>query len=113
MHGCYFSLQLTLTILNQDFVTDKERAERWTGLRQDSGDPYTFAPLAKAAYDSLGIDVHKKLIIYSDSLTVDKALKLKEQCSGVGFIGQFISTPSIARVLMERSVVRHRDAPDE
>ena len=27
------------------------------------------------------------MIIYSDSLTVDKALKLKEQCNSIGFIG--------------------------
>lgn len=78
-----------LSELNQDFVEDTERAKRWTGLRQDSGDPHAFAPLAKAAYDSLGIDVHEKLIIYSDSLTVEKALKLREQCNGIGFIGQF------------------------
>ncbi|VDC07221.1 unnamed protein product [Peniophora sp. CBMAI 1063] len=73
----------------KDFIQDQERAKRWTGLRQDSGDPFAFAPLAKAAYDSLGIDVHEKLIIYSDSLTVDKALKLKEQCSSIGFIASF------------------------
>jgi len=29
------------------FAADPARAKRWTGLRQDSGDPYVFAPNAK------------------------------------------------------------------
>lgn len=57
------------------------------GLRQDSGDPYVFAPNAKAAYESMGIDIREKSIIYSDALNLDKALGLKKQCDGIGFKG--------------------------
>jgi len=73
----------------QDFVADPERAKRWKGLRQDSGDPLVFAPLAKAAYDTLGIDTRDKTIIYSDALTVDKALALQAQCNAIGFNASF------------------------
>lgn len=44
-----------------------------------------YAPRAKEIYESMGIDYKKKSIIYSDALTVDKALKIKEQCDEVGF----------------------------
>jgi nicotinate phosphoribosyltransferase len=68
----------------QDFVTDPERARRWTGLRQDSGDPFLFAPRAIEVYKSIGINPQGKRLIYSDSLSVDKALQLKEQTRELG-----------------------------
>ena len=66
---------------------DKDRALRWTGLRQDSGDPYVFAPRAKEVYESMGIDHREKMIIYSDALNNEKALRLKKQCDEIGFKG--------------------------
>jgi nicotinate phosphoribosyltransferase len=45
-----------------------------------------FAPRAKQLYQRLGIDHTKKSIIYSDSLDVEKVLKLKQQCDEAGFI---------------------------
>jgi len=68
----------------KDFVTDPERARRWTGLRQDSGDPFAFAPQVVEVYTSLGIDPREKRLIYSDSLSVDKALLLKRQATALG-----------------------------
>ncbi|KAI0313181.1 nicotinate phosphoribosyltransferase [Amylostereum chailletii] len=73
----------------QDFSEDPERARRWRGLRQDSGDPFTFAPLAQKVYSDMGIDHREKTIIYSDSLDVDKALALQKQCSEIGFMPSF------------------------
>jgi hypothetical protein len=70
-------------------VLDKARAVRWKGLRQDSGDPYVYVPRAKEIYDSMGIDHSEKIIIFSDSVDVDKALKLKKQCDELGFKGRF------------------------
>ena len=66
-------------------MTEPERAHRWTGLRQDSGDPFTFGPLVKAMYESMGIDHESKTLVYSDALTIDKCLAIKEQCSELGF----------------------------
>ncbi len=74
-----------IPISQQDFVHDIERARRWSALRQDSGDPLSYAPRAREIYESMGIDFREKLIIYSDALTLDKALKIKAQCDEIGF----------------------------
>jgi nicotinate phosphoribosyltransferase len=79
----------------QDFTKDPVCAEKWSGLRQDSGNPFEFAPAAKAMYESIGIDIHTKTIIYSDALILDRVLELKKQCDDVGFrcafgIGTFL-----------------------
>jgi len=68
----------------KDFMSDPERARRWTGLRQDSGDPFAFGPRVKAMYESLGIDPRQKLIVYSDSLNIDKAIRLQKQADELG-----------------------------
>jgi len=73
----------------KDFVRDTERARRWSGLRQDSGDPLHYAPRAREIYESMGIDYREKMIIYSDALTLDKALKIKAQCDEIGFTCSF------------------------
>ena len=70
-------------------MKDPERAKRWTGLRQDSGDPFVYAPRAREIYQSMNIDHTKKIIVYSDGLNVGKALGLKKQCDEVGFTGKF------------------------
>ena len=44
-----------------------------------------YAPRAKQIYQQLGVDHTQKTIIYSDSLNVEKALRLKTQCEEVGF----------------------------
>ncbi|KAH9999212.1 nicotinate phosphoribosyltransferase [Russula compacta] len=95
-----FLLALTDTFTTkaffQDFATDAERAGRWHGLRQDSGDPFVFAPLAKEVYERLGINLGEKTIAYSDWLNVDKAIALKKHCDELGFkpafgIGTFLT----------------------
>lgn len=90
----------------QNFTDDPDRARRWIGLRQDSGDPFTFAPRSKAFYANLGIDYREKMLIFSDSLNLDKALQLKRQCDELGFkcmsqehliISSALSYPSVIR----------------
>ena len=76
----------------QDFIAHPHFAQRWTGLRQDSGDPFAFAPRAKQVYEQLGVDYTKKTIIFSDALNVEKALKLKKQCDELGFKCTFYSS---------------------
>ncbi|KAF5375636.1 hypothetical protein D9757_008554 [Collybiopsis confluens] len=71
------------------FLFNPERAKRWHGLRQDSGDPLAFAPMAKEVYEKMKIDHREKMIIYSDALTLDKALKLKKQADEIGFKASF------------------------
>ncbi|KAJ3876821.1 nicotinate phosphoribosyltransferase [Lentinula edodes] len=84
------------TAFFQSFSKNPARAKKWHGLRQDSGDPLEFAPRAKEVYVKMGIDHREKMIIYSDSLNLDKALTLKKQADEIGFkasfgIGTFLS----------------------
>lgn len=39
----------------EDFLSDPERARRWKGLRQDSGEPEAFIPLAVKAWEKVGL----------------------------------------------------------
>lgn len=39
-----------------DFSSNPQRARRWRGLRQDSGDPHKFITLAKDAFEKTGSD---------------------------------------------------------
>lgn len=80
----------------KEFSQDRERVAKWQGLRQDSGDPLLFAPAARAMYEGVGVDYRTKSIIYSDAVTLEKALALKKQCTEIGFpcsfgIGTFLT----------------------
>ncbi|PSW14815.1 nicotinate phosphoribosyltransferase [Photobacterium sanctipauli] len=55
---------------------DLRLSERFIGLRHDSGDPIAWGEKAIAHYESLGIDPKTKLLVFSDSLTLDKALTI-------------------------------------
>lgn len=61
---------------------DCRMAKLFDGLRQDSGDPIEFAKKAIAHYQKLGIDPMSKTIIFSDGLTIPKAIEIMEWCSG-------------------------------
>lgn len=80
-------------------MTDPERARRWAGLRQDSGDPFTFGPRVKEVYESMGINPRDKLIIYSDSLNVEKAVRLRKQASELGLDKGSSNTPHVPLIL--------------
>lgn len=56
---------------------DQSYAEIFTGVRQDSGDPLHFIKLISSFYASQNIR-EKKMIIFSDSLNVDKCLQYQE-----------------------------------
>ncbi|WP_312242622.1 nicotinate phosphoribosyltransferase [Pantoea sp.] len=51
-------------------------ASRYQGLRHDSGDPVQWGEKAIAHYEALGIDPQSKTLVFSDNLTLDKALAL-------------------------------------
>lgn len=69
----------------QEITQNPERVKRWTGLRQDSGDPLSFVLHVKKTYENLGINHREKLIVFSDSLDVEKAINIQEQCNQLGF----------------------------
>lgn len=73
----------------ENFVTDVERAKRWRGLRQDSGDPIEYISKARAVYDQLGIDPGTKVIVFSDGLDVESSLKIKKVADKAGMLAAF------------------------
>jgi nicotinate phosphoribosyltransferase len=51
-------------------------AKLFDGLRHDSGDPFAWGEQALAHYATLRIDPHTRRLVFSDGLTVEKALAL-------------------------------------
>ena len=66
---------LTDTLGTDLFLRDfnKLQANCYSGVRHDSGDPIVWGEKILAHYDSLGIDPKSKTLLFSDSLTFDKA----------------------------------------
>ncbi|OZS42601.1 nicotinate phosphoribosyltransferase [Photobacterium sanguinicancri] len=80
------SLGIALTdCINMDaFLRDFDLrlSNRFVGLRHDSGDPVTWGEKAIAHYEALGIDPMTKSLVFSDSLTLDKALAIYKHFYG-------------------------------
>ncbi|KAJ1307851.1 hypothetical protein OPQ81_001932 [Rhizoctonia solani] len=76
-------------VFNLNFKTDKARAERWKGLRSDSGDPFEFIHKARATYEQMGIDYREKVLVFSDGLNVELAVRIQKVIDEAGFIGSF------------------------
>jgi nicotinate phosphoribosyltransferase len=71
-------IALTDTVGMDAFLADFDLyfAKLFDGLRHDSGDPVAWAEKALAHYAALRIDAHRKRLVFSDSLDVEKALDL-------------------------------------
>ncbi|KAF8579985.1 nicotinate phosphoribosyltransferase [Ramaria rubella] len=84
-------ISLTDTFTTEAFFKDfsADRARLWTGIRQDSGDPFVYAPRAKSMYQNLGVDPSERTIVFSDSLSVKLAKQLKQQCDDLGMKATF------------------------
>lgn len=69
---------LTDCITMDAFLRDfgPQFAERYQGLRHDSGDPFEWGEKAIAHYQKLGIDPMSKTLVFSDNLDLNKALAL-------------------------------------
>ena len=65
---------ITMDAFLRDF--DYYFASHYQGLRHDSGDPLQWGEKAISHYQQLGIDPKTKLLVFSDSLNFDKALKI-------------------------------------
>ncbi len=77
-------IALTDTYTTEAFLLtfDIVAAKLYDGVRQDSGDPFAFADRIVAHYQELGIDPLSKTIVFSDSLSAQKAVKLQQHCAG-------------------------------
>ncbi|CDG47998.1 Nicotinate phosphoribosyltransferase [Serratia symbiotica SCt-VLC] len=71
-------IALTDCITMDAFLRDfgPQFAQRYQGLRHDSGDPFAWGTKAIAHYRALGIDPMSKTQVFSDNLDLDKALAL-------------------------------------
>lgn len=71
-------IALTDCITMDAFLRDfgPEFAERYQGLRHDSGDPVEWGEKAIAHYEKLGIDPMTKILVFSDNLDLAKAVDL-------------------------------------
>lgn len=80
-HG-YLGTALSDTLTTEYFlkVFDTHYANLFSGIRQDSGDPFVFTDKLISHYKSLGIDPMTKIIVFSDGLDTDKAIRLNEYC---------------------------------
>lgn len=62
----------------------KSYAEVFTGVRQDSGDPAEYVKILRSYYDKAGIK-GKKIIVFSDSLNIERCLEYKRISDQSGF----------------------------
>ncbi|HFK5773419.1 TPA: nicotinate phosphoribosyltransferase [Enterobacter ludwigii] len=71
-------IALTDCITMDAFLRDfgPEFAERYQGLRHDSGDPVEWGEKAIAHYEKLGINPMSKVLVFSDNLDLAKAVDL-------------------------------------
>jgi len=82
-------------VLRQEDGTPKTYAQVFTGVRQDSGDPNNYVKVLRSFYDGEGI-TDKKVIVFSDSLDIDKCLEYKKVSEAAGFqptfgVGTFLT----------------------
>jgi len=83
-YGETLSIALADTYGSDFFFRDftKGQAQKWRGLRQDSGDPIAFGEKAIAFYEKHGIDPSDKIIVFSDGLDIEAIVKIADHFSG-------------------------------
>lgn len=96
-YGILNGIALTDTITTDCFLRDFQLtyATLFSGVRQDSGDPYEWGDKMIAHYNSLGINPRTKTLLFSDSLDFERATALydyfKDKAKVAFGIGNFIS----------------------
>ncbi len=77
-------IALTDTFGTESFfhTFDTYYAKVFDGIRQDSGDPFEFLESAVEHYESLGIDPSSRVIVFSDSLNLERSKAIHEACAG-------------------------------
>jgi len=83
MHSMWINLPDTF---GSDWALERmteEQLRYWSGERQDSGDPDSFAQKRIDKWRSIGIDSWGKLIVFSDGLDVHEIMRLYEKFNPV------------------------------
>lgn len=76
-HGA-LGIALTDALGVDQFLTEfnHDLSQRFSGLRHDSGDPLLWADKILAHYQKMHIDAQEKCLVFSDSLTIAKAIHI-------------------------------------
>jgi nicotinate phosphoribosyltransferase len=84
VYGGSLGIALSDTYTTDSFLKsfDMRLAKLFDGVRQDSGDPIEFTDKVIDHYKKMGIDPMSKVIVFSDSLNIEKACNIKEYCVG-------------------------------
>ena len=96
---------LTDTVTTDLFLLDFNRSmvNNYSGVRHDSGDPYEWGEKIIAHYEKYGVDPRTKQLLFSDSLSFDKAQALYDHFrdrAKVSFgIGTFCSNDTCEEAL--------------
>jgi len=77
-------IALTDTFGSEAFFKDMDLklSKIYDGFRHDSGDPFAFVDRVIEHYRKMGIDPMKKVIVFSDALDAEAAVRLKKYCQG-------------------------------
>lgn len=83
-YGADNGIALSDTFTTKAFFIDFDYtlATNYSGIRQDSGNPIEFGRRAINHYRKLGIDPRTKTIIFSDGLTVPRAIEIYKEFVG-------------------------------
>lgn len=93
-HSVYkgaLGIALTDTFTTEVFLRDfdHELATKYIGVRQDSGNPIEFTDKMVKHYKSIGIDPSTKVIVFSDSLTAQRAINIQDYAQKAGIKASF------------------------
>ncbi|MDN3673944.1 nicotinate phosphoribosyltransferase [Flavobacterium branchiarum] len=82
VYGGDLGIALTDTYTTEVFFEqfDKKHSKLFDGVRHDSGDPIEFAKKTIAHYVKMGIDPKSKIIVFSDSLNLEKVKVISDFC---------------------------------
>ncbi|KAJ1674344.1 nicotinate phosphoribosyltransferase [Spiromyces aspiralis] len=115
--GGHLGIALTDTFGSKAFFAnfDHDLATKYRGVRHDSGDPFEFIETVKRHYQGLGIDPTSKIIVFSDGLNPETAVRLQSACqdAGVGcsfgigtnFTNDFVARSDPARTSLAMNIV--------
>lgn len=88
--------------------TTKTYAQVFTGVRQDSGDPTGFVKVMRRFYDEQGVK-GRKVIVFSDSLNIERCLEYKKVSEEAGFqptfgVGTYLTNDFVHKSTGKKSV---------
>jgi len=83
-YGSQLSIALSDTLGVDKFLKDSKPyfLRVYDGVRHDSGNPITFAKKIIKSYKSLKVNPLGKTIVFSDGLTIPKAIEIADYCKG-------------------------------